>query len=241
MSDPWTVSSPLSARAIISKPDNAWEKTPYGRTINVRLSSNEGPEQLTNPYTNQTFVIYSAARSDNRDYCLGLLELTGDDPMDPASWYKNNDYCVFYQDPTNQVYGVGHASFTKSPDGTQDWVVYHGMKNYENGWSDRTIRTQQFFWDSKTGWPIFPRPGYGPYDVPSGQNTASSATAGSSMKTQTPTPQTAPTVSEPVPPDATSEVPSEPVTPSAQPGYTYQSPKSPQWGTSTEPSITTTW
>lgn len=129
MSDPWTVSSNLSERAIISVPNNPWEKTPYGRTINVRLSSNEGPEQLTNPMTNQTFIIYSAARSDNRNYCLGQLELIGSDPMNVQDWRKNNEGCVFYQDALNEAYGVGHASFTTSPDGSEDWIVYHGSQS----------------------------------------------------------------------------------------------------------------
>lgn len=84
MSDPWTVSSNFTARQIISVPENAWERTPYGRMVNYRLASNEGPEQLVNPSTGQQFVVYSAARSDNRNYCLGLLELVGDDPMNPS-------------------------------------------------------------------------------------------------------------------------------------------------------------
>ncbi|KAI1621947.1 glycosyl hydrolase [Exophiala viscosa] len=179
MSDPWTVSSPLSERAVISRPDQPWEKTPYNRTVNVRLSSNEGPEQLVNPITGQQFIIYSAARSDNRNYCLGQLELVGDDPMDPSSWQKYTAGCVFYQNPDAEVYGVGHASFTTSPDGTQDWLVYHGMHDYLTGWSARTIRTQQFTWNSD-GTPNFPRPGIGPYAVPSGQTgSGSSATLSS--------------------------------------------------------------
>ncbi|KAG9657846.1 Arabinanase/levansucrase/invertase, partial [Aureobasidium melanogenum] len=168
MSDPWTVESNFTERQIISVPDNPWEKTPYGRPWNYRLSSNEGPQQLTNPTTGQQFVIYSAARSDNRNYCLGQLELVGDDPMNPSDWRKNNEGCVFYQNPKEEAYGVGHASFTKSPDGTQDWIVYHGMRDPTNGWSARTIRTQQFTWNAD-GSPKFPRPGYGPYPVPSGQ------------------------------------------------------------------------
>jgi GH43 family beta-xylosidase len=76
---------------------------------------------------------------------------------------------VFYQAPLNQAYGVGHASFTKSADGTEDWIVYHGMLDPANGWGARTIRTQKFEWNSD-GTPKFPKPGYGPYPVPSGQN-----------------------------------------------------------------------
>jgi len=33
-------------------------------------------EVRSNPTTNQSFAIYSAARSDSRYYCLGLLERT---------------------------------------------------------------------------------------------------------------------------------------------------------------------
>lgn len=168
VSDPWTVSSPLSDRLIISKPDEPWEKTPTGRTVNVRLSSNEGPQQLTNPTTGQTFVIYSAARSDNRNYCLGQIELVGDDPMDLASWNKHTEGCVFYQNPDDEAYGVGHASFVPSPDQSQWWIIYHGMRDYLTGWGARTIRTQEFSWGDD-GAPVFPRPGYGPYEIPSGQ------------------------------------------------------------------------
>jgi GH43 family beta-xylosidase len=152
-----------------SVPENAWEQTPYGRRENYRLASNEGPQQLTNPKTGQEFIIYSAARSDNRNYCLGQLELVGPDPMNAQDWKKNNEGCVFYQNPQEEAYGVGHASFTTSPDGNENWIVYHGMRNYMSGWGARTVRAQKFTWN-EDGSPKFPRPGYGPYDVPSGQN-----------------------------------------------------------------------
>ena len=168
VSDPWTVTSNISTRAIISVPSEPWEKTPYGRSVNDRLSSNEAPQQLTNPTTKQTFIIYSAARSDNRNYCLGQLELVGTDPMNTQDWHKRTSGCVFYSNPSEQAYGVGHASFTKSLDGEEDWIVYHGMRDPTNGWSARSIRAQKFEWNDD-GSPKFPRPGYGPYPVPSGQ------------------------------------------------------------------------
>lgn len=167
MANPYTVSSPFSERQIISTPEYDWEKTPFGRTSNDRLSSNEGPQQLTNPTTGQQFLIYSAARSDNRNYCLAQLELVGDDPMNPGNWRKH-PFPIFYQNPSESAYGVGHASFTTSPDGSENWIVYHGMRDPTNGWSARSIRAQKFEWNDD-GSPKFPRPGYGPYETPKGQ------------------------------------------------------------------------
>lgn len=169
LATPWAVASTLSERQVISAPDQAWEKTPYARPRDVRLATNEGPQQLVNRATGQNFLIYSAARSDNRNYCLGRLDLLGDDPMNPADWRKHDAGCVFYQNPLDRAYGVGHASFVTSPDGTEDWIVYHGMLDPTNGWSARTIRTQRFTWN-EDGTPNFPRPGYGPYPVPAGQS-----------------------------------------------------------------------
>jgi len=128
MSNPTTVSSNITERAIISVPTEPWEQTPYGRAVtgNVRLSSNEGPEQLTSPITGQQFIVYSAARSDNPNYCLGLLALKqydGTDPMNALDWEKS-DGCVFYQNKLEGAYSVGHASFVKSPDGSEWFREY---------------------------------------------------------------------------------------------------------------------
>ena len=87
--------------------------------------------------------------------------------MNAADWVKH-DGCSFYQDKAAGAYGVGHASFVASPDGRENWVVYHGMRDPWDGWEGRTIRAQRFGWN-EDGSPKFPRPGYGPYAVPSGQ------------------------------------------------------------------------
>lgn len=79
----------------------------------------------------------------------------GSDPMDPVSWTKHTDYCIFYQNPEEEAHGVGHASFTKSPDDSEWWIVYHGMRDPTNGWSARTIPTQKFDWN-EDGTPNFP-------------------------------------------------------------------------------------
>jgi GH43 family beta-xylosidase len=97
--------------------------------------------------------------------------------MNSQDWCKNNEGRGFYQSALNQAYGVGHASFTTSPDGSENWIVYHGMQNPFNGWAARSIRMQQFGWNDD-GSPAFPRPGYGPYAVPSSQSNLTQAARG---------------------------------------------------------------
>ncbi|KAI0169997.1 glycoside hydrolase family 43 protein [Hypoxylon sp. FL1284] len=167
MSDPWTVNSTLLERRIISVPNEPWEQVPYGRPI--RLATNEGPQQLTNPTTGQNFVIYSAARVNTPFYCLGMLELVGNDPMEYQSWRKHTHGCVFHQNTVAGVYGTGHASFVTSPDDSEHYIVYHAQTT-SNPTPDlyRTARIQKFTWHDD-GTPKFPLAENGPFDTPAGQ------------------------------------------------------------------------
>ncbi len=141
MSNPWTVSE---RRVLISSPEHAWEKV-------GRPAVNEGPTALQRG--GKTFIIYSASGSWTDSYCLGMLELVGKDPLRAASWRKH-PAPVFA--PTAEVFGPGHASFTTSPDGKEDWIVYHAAKRSGARW-DRNIRMQRFIWDAE-GRPRFGRP-----------------------------------------------------------------------------------
>ncbi|CAJ2500772.1 Uu.00g036250.m01.CDS01 [Anthostomella pinea] len=167
MSNPWTVNSTLAERRIISVPNEPWEQVPYGRPI--RLATNEGPQQLTNPMTGQNFVIYSAARVNTPFYCLGMLELVGNDPMEYTSWRKHTAGCVFHQNTVAGVYATGHASFTTSPDGSENYIVYHAQTT-PNPSADiyRTARIQKFTWN-EDGMPKFPLAENGPFPAPAGQ------------------------------------------------------------------------
>lgn len=168
MTDPWTVDTNFTDRRIISVPNEPWERVPYGRP-DTRLATNEGPQQLVNPTTGQNFVIYSAARVDTPFYCLGLLELVGNDPMQYQSWRKHRDGCVFHQNTVAGVYGTGHASFTTSPDGSEDYVVYHAQTTPDPTANlYRTMRAQKFTWNAD-GTPNFPLAENGPFPVPAGQ------------------------------------------------------------------------
>jgi len=142
MSNPWTISG---NRTLISQPVYAWEKVggpPY---------INEGPQILVR--NGRVFVIYSASGSWTDDYCLGRLELVGTNALDASSWTKN-DSPVFSK--TSQVFGPGHASFVKSTDYTEDWIVYHAAKYSGAGWN-RNVRIQSFNWNPD-GTPDFGTP-----------------------------------------------------------------------------------
>jgi GH43 family beta-xylosidase len=155
MSNPWTISS---NRVKLSSPVESWED-------GTELDLQEGPEFL--PHAGQIFIIYSTRESWLKEYRLGQLRLTsaGADPMNPLDWEKRGP--VFTG--TDQVYGVGHASFTTSPDGTEDWIVYHSKVSTAPGW-DRDIRIQRFGWNAD-GSPNFgvPIPAGQPQNVPSGE------------------------------------------------------------------------
>jgi len=131
MANPWTIDSPAVE---ISRPTYRWERR-------GDPDVNEGPQVLVRD--GRTFIVYSASGSWTDDYCLGLLSLKKmGDPLDPAAWTKFPEPVL---QSANGVYGPGHASFTTSPDGREDWIVYHAARAKGSGW-DRNVRIQKFGW-----------------------------------------------------------------------------------------------
>jgi len=136
MENPYTMKTP---RVKISSPEEKWET---GGPLDLQ----EGPEILIKG--ENLFIVYSCRESWTIDYRLGILKLNSNDadPLLPSSWVKTGP--VF-----SGPFGTGHCSFVKSPDGREDWIVYHSKKSVKEGWQ-RDVRTQRFGWDSK-GYPVF--------------------------------------------------------------------------------------
>ncbi len=109
----------------------------------------EGPRVLARE--GRTFIVYSCAASWLDTYKLGLLELTGADPLEPSAWTRSSEP-VF--DSTEATYGVGHGCFVSVGDAW--WHVFHSKIDPADGWR-RTIHVQPMKW-SPDGRPDFGRP-----------------------------------------------------------------------------------
>lgn len=144
MSDPWTLSGP---RVLIAQPEYDWERS--------GLNVTEGPVALY--HEDKTFIIYSASFCGTPDYKLGMLTYNGGNPLSAASWDKHPEP-VFQQSADNGVFGPAHNGFFQSPDGTEDWIVYHANDAASDGCDDgRTTRVQRFTWNAD-GTPNFGTP-----------------------------------------------------------------------------------
>lgn len=104
----------------------------------------EGPCGLRSP-SGTTYLVYSADSCGTPAYKLGAMELTaGADPLRPESWTK-------FPEPIfttgNGLYGTGHNFFFKSPDGTEDWQVFHAnLKETDGCSSTRDTFIQPITW-----------------------------------------------------------------------------------------------
>ena len=145
MRDTWTLAG---KRILISQADFDWEKSRY--------PVNEAPEILQRKGV--TFLIYSASDTGTPDYALGMLTNADGDFMNPSSW-KKSPQPVFAQTKNERgaVYAPGHNGFFKSPDGTEDWIIYHAKESAEYTYHGRRARAQKFLWNAD-GTPDFGQP-----------------------------------------------------------------------------------
>ncbi|MCE4556677.1 family 43 glycosylhydrolase [Roseateles cellulosilyticus] len=162
MSDPCTI---VGERHEIAAPDLPWECQ--------GASLLEGPAVLYGD--SGLFITYSASASWTDHYAVGLLHYQGGDILSAAAWHKSPTP-VFAARPEQRVFGPGHNSFVKSPDGTEDWIVYHAIDSSGGGWSQRSVRAQRFDWTAD-GIPMLGMPvGHGVrVEEPSGTRTMASA------------------------------------------------------------------
>ena len=155
MKNPWTLEGP---RVRISAPVFEWERHGDLHDPNnpPHVNVNEGPQFL--PHLDQVFIVYSASGCWTEYYALGLLSAKANSNLlDSSSWHKSTDP-VFKRSPENGVYAPGHNSFFTSPDGTENWILYHANSAPGQGCGRfRSPRAQPFTWKAD-GLPDFGEP-----------------------------------------------------------------------------------
>jgi len=155
LKNPWTVSSD---RVKISTPSFGWEK--FGDLNSPdnppHVDVNEGPQFLVR--NDKLFIIYSASGCWTDHYALGMLSAgINANLMKPGSWTKHPEP-LFIKSEENGVYAPGHNSFFKSPDGKEDWILYHANDKPGQGCGGfRSPRAQKVTWN-EDGTPNFGEP-----------------------------------------------------------------------------------
>ncbi len=155
MKNPWTVTGD---RICLSSPELAWELHGDLKDADnpTHVKVNEGPVVVKRKKTLHLF--YSASGCWTDYYAVGMLTAsTTSNPMDATAWKKNGEP-LFKKSAKNRVYAPGHNSFFKSPDGREDWILYHA--NNKPGLAcngQRSPRAQKFTW-GKDGLPNFGLP-----------------------------------------------------------------------------------
>jgi GH43 family beta-xylosidase len=140
--------------------DYPWEFTEENRQ---GRGLHEAPQVLK--YDSRVFMAYSTAASWLPTYKLGMMELTGDNPLEPSSWKKFAEPA--FQSNAN-TYGVGHSCFVPSPDNQEWWHVYHAKRDRGTGWR-RAVFVQPLRFSS-AGMPELGEPisANSPLSLPSG-------------------------------------------------------------------------
>ncbi|WP_345243454.1 glycoside hydrolase family 43 protein [Nibrella saemangeumensis] len=170
LKNPWTMKGD---RVRLSKPDLPWEMhgdVPEEWQKNGEVPQvlvNEGPQFLRKD--KNLFIVYSA-NACWRDYCLGQLQYDGSGSLLKAVNWRKSPQPVFVQAPENGVFAPGHNSFFKSPDGREDWILYHANPSETDGCGNkRAPHAQRFSWNPD-GTPNFGKPlPKTPMPAPSGE------------------------------------------------------------------------
>lgn len=152
LSNPWTLCTPAVR---LSYPEYAWEL--HGFPVD------EGPGVIKRG--GKIFITFSGSGTDSL-YCVGLLYADEKaELLDAASW-KKLPYPVFQSSRATGQFGLGHNSFTRSDDDTEDLIIYHGRQEerylveedyqplYDAG---RNASVGKIYWD-EDGMPNFSVP-----------------------------------------------------------------------------------
>lgn len=109
LENPWTCKTDTGVELV--RPELDWEHACNDIAEGAFFLENGG----------RLFLVYSVNDCRDDRYSLALVEYTGGDLMDPASWRKRETPLLVQSEG---IHGPGHASFFRRPDG-EVWCAYH--------------------------------------------------------------------------------------------------------------------
>jgi GH43 family beta-xylosidase len=128
-------STAASARVQLSTPEHSWE------THGAR--QNEGPAAMLAP-DGLPVIFFTGSHSKTDLYCVNYVKLIAGMDIMSGETHGNGSSKSFFKpseadgpllqlDAEIELYGPGHCSVTKSPDGEEDWMVFHAVKVANDG------------------------------------------------------------------------------------------------------------
>ena len=146
-------------RIFIADTENPWTTRGRRRLIEAEgfgcEEVREGPVTLVR--NGKVFLIYSICDTGKPDYKLGMLIADEKSDLLRAESWKQYPEPVFTRCDEHGVYGPGHNGFFTSPDGSEDWIIYHAKTTPAYTYRTRSPRAQRFTW-RPDGTPDFGRP-----------------------------------------------------------------------------------
>ncbi|ATC63318.1 hypothetical protein CMV30_04750 [Nibricoccus aquaticus] len=146
--NPWTVAG---RAAMICSPTLPWEKHGAGMTGSgdQRRMLPEVIEGGTPIVTKDgtLYLAYAGSGYWTPHYAIGLMKLTGSDPMNPAHWQKSSKP-IFKA--SKEVVGSANACYVFSPTGKSHWAIYHAYVGQKTRGVPRQLFAEPYLADSQS-------------------------------------------------------------------------------------------
>jgi GH43 family beta-xylosidase len=119
----------------------------------------EGPAMRV--HNGRYYCFYSGGAWERENY--GISYVVADHPLGPYHRPDGVNEAQVLRTVPGQVIGPGHNSFTQSPDGSEQWIVYHA---WDAAMTGRYMCIDRFGWDKDR--PVVQGPTVTPQPAPSG-------------------------------------------------------------------------